>query len=132
MKNMIYMCLELEKLEVKSFQFFPLRTNIAPKYIPIDTKSIIEILINKEILKILGFNNENELKNDITGCKHKLWSYFFNLKNPIFYQKKYSFDYRILTDCFGVSIQLIHNDLVESSNLLKINRSNKKRNPKFG
>jgi len=37
---MIYMCLEIEKFETKSFQFFPLRTNIKPHYIPIDTKSI--------------------------------------------------------------------------------------------
>ncbi len=36
---MIYMCLEIEKIGTKSFQFFPLRTDIAPKYIPIDTKS---------------------------------------------------------------------------------------------
>lgn len=38
-KPMIYMCAEIEKCETKSFQFFPLRTDIIPKYIPIDTKS---------------------------------------------------------------------------------------------
>ena len=30
-KGMIYMCLELEKIGTKAFQFFPLRTNIVPK-----------------------------------------------------------------------------------------------------
>ena len=28
LKSMIYMCLKLEKLETKSFQFFPLRTDV--------------------------------------------------------------------------------------------------------
>ena len=39
-KGMIYMCLEIEKLGTKSFQFFPLRNNIILKYIPIDSKKI--------------------------------------------------------------------------------------------
>ena len=42
LKGMIYMCIELEKIEAKSFQFFPLRTQMIPKYIPTDTKSLIE------------------------------------------------------------------------------------------
>jgi hypothetical protein len=129
-KHMIYMCLELEKLEVKSFQFFPLRTNIAPKYIPIDTKSIIEILVDKIKIKELGKNVKQDLLDDIEGNKHNLWSQYFNLDNPIFYQKEYSFDYRISTDCLGVSIQLIHNNLIEKSNQQKHNRKNKKQQMK--
>jgi hypothetical protein len=125
-KNMIYMCLELERLEVKSFQFFPLRTNISPKYCPIDTKSIIEILVDKEALVKLKKNNQQELKDDIEGNKHSLWSHYFDLDNPVFYQKNYSFDYRISTDCLGVSIQLINNDLIEKANDQKHNRKNNK------
>ena len=48
LKSMIYMCLEIEKLETKSFQFFPLRTDITQKYCPIDTKSLIELFIKKD------------------------------------------------------------------------------------
>ena len=124
------MCLELERLEVKSFQFFPLRTNISPKYIPLDTKSIIEILVDKEKIKELGKNVKQDLLDDIEGNKHVLWSHYFNLDNPIFYQKDYSFDYRISTDCFGVSIQLIHNDFIEKSNQQKHNRKYKKQQMK--
>ena len=51
---MIYMCLEIEKLETKSFQFFPLRTDIIVKYVPIDSKSIIEIFVKKDKGKILS------------------------------------------------------------------------------
>ena len=49
---MIYMCLEIEKLETKSFQFFPLRTDIIVKFIPIDTKSIVEIFVKSDKNKI--------------------------------------------------------------------------------
>ena len=129
-KYMIYMCLELERLEVKSFQFFPLRTNISPKYIPLDTKSLIELLVDKEKIKELGKNVKQDLLDDIEGNKHILWSHYFNLDNPVFYQKDYSFDYRISTDCFGVSIQLIHNDFIEKSNQQKHNRKYKKQQMK--
>jgi len=125
-KYMIYMCLEIEKFETKSFQFFPLRTNIKPHYIPIDTKSICELLIDDIGLINLNVNNKNDLLLDISSHKHNIWKEYFNLDNPIFKQNNYSFDYRISTDCFSVSIQLIHNDFIEKSQQQKINMKNKK------
>jgi hypothetical protein len=47
-KSMIYMCLEIEKENTKSFQFFPLRTDIVIKFIQIDTKSVIELFIKED------------------------------------------------------------------------------------
>ena len=82
---MIFMCLELEKLEVKSFQFFPLRTDIIVKYIPLDSKSIVEIFVKNDKVKIL---------NDIEKYKKKLWSKFVKLDEPIFTQSNYQFDYK--------------------------------------
>ncbi len=122
MKSMIYMCLKLEDNECKSFQFFPLRSDISPKYIPIDTKSIIEILVDSNISKTLGYNTYGELLKNITEVKHLVWSYFFDISKPMFKQKNYSFDYRITSDCFGTSIQLIHNDLVAKSMEMKLNK----------
>jgi len=125
-KCMIYMCLEIEKLETKSFQFFPLRVSCIPKYIPIDTKTIIELLVDDVTLLELNVNDKNVLLNDILSYKHQIWNQFFKLNNPIFTQKHYSFDYRISTDCVGVSVQLIHNDYIEKSNLQKLNMKNKR------
>ena len=115
MKGMIYMCIELEKLEVKSFQFFPLRTDIVGKYIPIDTKSLIELFVDE---------NKNEYLTDIEHKKHELWDKLFKLS--IFKQKEYNFDYRISTDCFSVSIQLIHNSYMVQEQTKKLNMKNKK------
>lgn len=116
-KCMIYMCLELEKIEVKSFQFFPLRTDIAPKYISIDTKSIIEILVD---------SNKNEYLGNIEKYKKILWNKYFKLNDPIFQQKNYSFNYMISTDCFATSIQLINNNAIEKDNQKKQNMKHKK------
>ncbi len=88
LKSMIYMCLEL-KIETKSFQFFPLRTDIIVKYIPIDTKSIVEIFVKNDKVKIL---------NDIEKYKKRLWSKFFKLDESIFTQSNYQFDYKIYTE----------------------------------
>ena len=73
LKSMIYMCLEIEKTETKSFQFFPLRTDIIVKFIPIDTKSIVEIFVKKDKGKILS---------NIEKYKKKLWSKFVKLNEP--------------------------------------------------
>jgi hypothetical protein len=111
------MCLEIEKLGTKSFQFFPLRNNIILKYIPVDSKSLIELFIEKD---------KNTYLTDIENKKQELWSKYFNLDNPVFKQKEYSFDYRISTDCFSVSIQLIHNDFIQKEKDKKQNMKNKK------
>jgi len=116
-KGMIYMCLEIEKIGTKSFQFFPLRNNIILKFIPIDSKSLIELFIEED---------KNTYLTDIENKKQELWNKYFNLKNPVFKQKEYSFDYRISTDCFSVSIQLIHNDFIQKEKDKKQNMKNKK------
>ena len=50
---MIYMCIELEKINSRSFQFFPIRSNIAPKYIPIDTATLIDLFMENKNEKCL-------------------------------------------------------------------------------
>lgn len=92
---MIYMCRHLESLRVKSFQFFPLRTNIIPKYIPIDTRTSIQL-----------FENINpQYEKNLEENKEFLWNKYFYLDSElIFYQSNYAFDHRITTDCFAVSL----------------------------
>jgi hypothetical protein len=121
LKNMIYMCLELEDKETKLFQFLPLRTDIIPKFIPIDTKSIIELLIK---------TNKNEYLLELEEYKESIWDIYFNMNNKIFKQKNYEFDYRIMTDGLSVSIQMINKKYVEQNNQKKSNMKNKRRDNK--
>ena len=116
-KSMIYMCLEIEKIGTASYQFFPLRTDIIPKYIPIDTKSLIEIFIRE---------NKNELLNNIEDNKFSIWNTFFNLNDSIFEQSNYTFDYKIYTDCYSVSIQMLYKDKVQDEKNKKNNVKNKR------
>lgn len=117
LKSMIYMCLEIEKIGTASYQFFPLRTNIIPRYIPIDTKSLIEILIR---------NDKKKFLENVEKYKNEIWSQFFNIEDPIFTQSNYKFDYKIYSDCFSVSIQMIHKDFIESEKDKKDNMKNKR------
>ena len=75
LRSMIYMNLQLESLNCSLFQFFPLRTSIIPKYIPIDTKSIVELLVNKNVKKYL---------DNITKYQYEIWNKYFKLQHPIF------------------------------------------------
>ena len=102
-KYMIYMCQHLEKLELKSFQFFPLRTSIIPKHIQLDTTTLIDLFLE----------NKNEYRKKVSEVKNDVWNKVFNLNDPVFKMKSYTFDYSIRTDCFTVSLQFIHNSFVE-------------------
>lgn len=97
-KHMIWMNIELEKIEGKMYQFMPLRTDLIPKFIPLDTKSLIEILVDKD---------KNKYLQDIEFSKEILWHTYFNINIKM---KKYVFDYTIITDCYSASIRFIHKD----------------------
>lgn len=93
---MIWMNIESEKIEGKMYQFMPLRTDLIPKFIPLDTKSLIEILVDKD---------KNKYLKDIEFSKEILWNKHFNINIKM---KKYVFDYTIITDCYSASIRFIH------------------------
>ena len=121
LKSMIYMCEQIEKLETKSFQFFPLRTDIINKFIPVDTKSLIELFIKKDKAKYL---------DDVESYKESVWSMLFDINKDMFKQSNYIFDYKIYTDGYSVSIQMLLNDKVKDEKQKKQNMKNKKRENK--
>jgi len=109
--SMIFMSLEIEKQKEKTFNCFPLRKNITPKYIILDTTSLIHLFINQKKHK---HTKEYYLTdgNTIT-YRTQIWKYFFNVHNKIFKnkEKNYIFNNQIQTDGIGVSINLIRKDL---------------------
>ena len=107
LKHMIWMNIELEKIEGKMFQFFPLRTDIIVKHCPIDTKSIIEIFVEKD---------KNKYLKNIEKYKDELWNKYFNINIKV---KNYSFDYTVITDCCSLSLRYIHNNFIEEEKIKK-------------
>ena len=95
LKYMIYMNREIEHLGGRMFQMFPLRDDIVPKHIQIDTKALIELLISQ--------GNAYLLKH-VRQCQDVIWkTYFKDLPN----RKNYVFDHAMITDGVSVSVRLI-------------------------
>jgi hypothetical protein len=129
LKNMIFMCLELEKIERKSFQFFPIQTNAIPRHIQIDTKALVELYIDTEKhqhlldiwIKDTPEEPKNKIKKNLYNClednKEFIWDTFFDIKQKL---KNYIFDYTIITDGYSVSLRFLHDDFIEGEKIKKI------------
>ena len=100
LKYMIFMNLQLEEKEAKMFQFFPLQTQIIPRHIQLDTKSIVELLVETD---------KKQYFDNIELNKEMLWSKYFNITQQL---RKYVFDYTIITDGYAVSLRFLHKDFV--------------------
>ena len=131
LKYMIFMCLELEKIEAKSFQFMPLQTNLTPKHVQIDTKAIIELLVDTKIhinlfekCKNIKAFTKTELQKNIRMNKPYIWDEFFNITQK---KKNYSFDHTIITDGYAASLRFIYNKSIAGEDLKhQKNKDNKK------
>lgn len=115
LKYMIFMNTELEKIEGKMYQFFPIQSSIIPNHIQIDTKAIIELLVDKE---------KKQYLDNVELNKEFLWDKFFNITQKI---KDYKFDNTIITDGYATSLRFIHKDYIEGE---KIKNEKKKKGRK--
>jgi hypothetical protein len=90
---------------------FPLRTSMIPKYIKIDTTTLVHLLLDQ---KKHGYTKGYlTTKGNLVRMEDQIWSLFFKTGKKCFYNKasnKYRFNYMIETDGVGCSIQLIRQD----------------------
>ena len=110
LKGMLYMNSVLEKQESKLFQPLPLRNNIIPKHIIIDTASLINLFCpekDKEGNKV----KKGELLSNVKENQNEVWCIFINLKNKIFKNKHYQFHNQIQTDGISCCLLFIRKDL---------------------
>jgi len=110
LKGMLYMNSVLEKQENKLFQPLPLRNNIIPKHIIIDTASLINLFCpekDKEGNKV----KKGELLSNVKDNQNEVWSNFINLKDKIFKNKYYQFHNQIQTDGISCCLLFIRKDL---------------------
>ena len=114
LKHMIFMNLQLEEMNTKMFQFFPLQTHLIPRHIQIDTKSVVELLIDTD---------KKQYFDNIETNKEKLWNTFFKLHH----MNKYVFDYTIITDGYSVSLRFLHTDFVNEERIKKDKMKNGKK-----
>jgi len=114
LKHMIFMNLQLEEKNTKMFQFFPLQTHLIPRHIQIDTKSLVELLIDTD---------KKQYFDNIETNKEKLWNTFFKLHH----MNRYVFDYTIITDGYSVSLRFLHTDFVNEERIKKDKMKNGKK-----
>ena len=110
LKGMLYMNSVLEKQESKLFQPLPLRNNIIPKHIIIDTASLINLFCpekDKDGNKV----KKGELLSNVKDNQNEVWRNFLNLKNKIFKNKYYQFHNQIQTDGISCCLLFIRKDL---------------------
>ena len=110
LKGMLYMNSVLEKMESKLFQPLPLRNNIIPKHIIIDTASLINMFCpekDKEGNKI----KKGELLSNVKENQNEVWCNFFDMKNKIFKNTHYQFHNQIQTDGISCCLLFIRKDL---------------------
>ena len=108
--GMLYMNEILEKNDCKLFQPLPLRNNIVPKHITLDTATIINLFMpdidnNGNKLK------KGELLKNLKQNRYDTWNSFLNLNHKIFKNKHYQFNYQIQTDGFSCCLLFIRKDL---------------------
>jgi hypothetical protein len=110
LKGMLYMNSVLENQESKLFQPLPLRSNIIPKHIILDTACLVSLFCpekDKDGNKI----KKGELLKNIKDNQHDIWNGFLNLNHKTFKNKHYQFHHQIQTDGISCCLLFIRKDL---------------------
>jgi hypothetical protein len=104
LKGMLYMNAVLEKEDHKLFQPLPLRNNIIPKHLILDTACIISLFCPENAKK-------GELLKNVKENQYDVWNNLLNLQHKTFKSKHYQFHYQLQTDGISCSLLFIRKDL---------------------
>lgn len=115
LSSLIKMSINNENKGKRSINCFPLRTNIIPKYIKIDTTTLVHLLFPDDANK--GYYLT---KGRLKLLQKEIWLMFFDTKNKVFRKKGYEFNHQITTDGVGCSILLIREDLYDPTKIAKV------------
>ena len=114
LKSFMYIGIMIEKIYnmedknnhmIRLFNVLPLRTNIIPKNIVLDTCGLIQNLLGDEPTA-QHLKNYKKDDNQIL-----LWNKLFKLNKKSFNKNKYSFNFMIRTDAISISILFVRNDI---------------------
>ena len=104
LKGMLYMNTVLEKEEHKLFQPLPLRNNIIPKHIILDTACIISLFCPEN-------KKKGELLKNVKENQYDVWNNLLNLQHKTFKSKHYHYHHQLQTDGISCSLLFIRKDL---------------------
>jgi hypothetical protein len=105
---MVFMMKQVENDMESINNVFPLRSEISPKYIRLDTTTIVNLLFTQKQGNKGFYKTEGNLKKN----EDKIWEFFFRTERKCFTKTGYSFHHMISTDGIGVSILFLQKELV--------------------
>ena len=127
LKPMIYIGIQLEHIynsnidklnnnentkQIRLFNILPLRTNIIPKNITLDTAGLVQNFSENNKMRC-----EDSKKYKENNKQYELWNRHFNLNKKVFKKHKYEFNHMIKTN--GVSVSILFAKLNNQIKTLK-------------
>jgi len=105
---MIRMMKEVEKEKVMIYNVFPMRNEISPSHIRIDTTTLVHLLFTQK----QGNKTDYLFEGNLKKYENEIWEFFFRTERQCFKKPKYTFHHMIETDGVSCSILLLRNDLI--------------------
>jgi hypothetical protein len=105
---MIRMMKQIEKEEQTIYNVFPMRSEVIPKHIRLDTTTLVHLLMRKK----QGNKSDFLTKGNLKRKEDKIWEFFFRTERKFFKKKYYEFHHMIETDGVSCSLLLLRKDLV--------------------
>jgi hypothetical protein len=105
---MIFMMKQIEKEEQTIYNVFPMRNEVIPKHIRLDTTTLVHLLMTKK----QGNKSDYLTKGNLKRKEDKIWEFFFRTERKFFKKKHYEFHHMIETDGVSCSLLLLRKDLV--------------------
>ena len=105
---MIFMMKQIEKEEQTIYNVFPMRSEVIPKHIRLDTTTLVHLLMTKK----QGNKSDFLTKGNLKRKEDKIWEFFFRTERKFFKKKYYEFHHMIETDGVSCSLLLLRKDLV--------------------
>jgi hypothetical protein len=105
---MIRMMKEVEKDKVMIYNVFPMRNDIIPHSIKLDTTTLVHLLFTQK----QGNKTDYLLEGNLKKYEDKIWEFFFRTERQCFKKPKYTFHHMIETDGVSCSILMLRNDMI--------------------
>jgi len=106
-KCMVFMMKQIENENESIYNVFPMRNEIIPKHIRLDTTTLVHLLM----IKKQGNKSEYLTKGNLKLNEDKIWNFFFRTEKKMFRKKDYSFHHMIESDGVSCTVLLIRKDL---------------------
>jgi hypothetical protein len=105
---MIRMMKEVEKDKVMIYNVFPMRNDIIPHSVKLDTTTLVHLLFTQK----QGNKTDYLLEGNLKKYENEIWEFFFRTERQCFKKPKYTFHHMIETDGVSCSILMLRNDLI--------------------